>query len=315
VQYHLQPGKLADSVKAGANRRFFVAARAVWKGSIKLSLISIPIRVFPATSAASDVSFRQLHRKCHTPIQLRKWCPHCEQMVESADLVKGYETSKGHFVVVTEEEIGGLRPESTHVIDLSHILDAAAIDPIYIERSYFLAPDSKMAGPTFAVLRDALGDLAGIGRLALHGREYLVAVLPRDPGLVLYTLRTAGEVRDMSGMDTLAFADVKTRPDEVKLARQVLGALDHETRLSAFTDHYEEALRAMLASKTAVEVEAPGRAAPPKVVNLMDALRESLAHVHTKHRTPAARHTRTPARAASHPSRAGGAARRHRKAS
>jgi DNA end-binding protein Ku len=279
-----------------------VAARPVWKGAIKLSLISIPIRAFPATDSSSDVSFRQLHRRCHTPIQLKKWCPHCEEEVGAADIVKGYESSKGHYVIVTEEEIAKVRPETTHVVDLSHILETKDVDPIYIERSYFLGPDNKNAGGAFAVLREALEGQAAVGRLALHGREYLVAVLPRETGLVMYTLRTAGEVRDMSGIETLEFAETKTKPEEVRLARQVLKALDHETELSAFTDHYEEALRAMLAAKTEVEAPAEGGAKPAKVVNLMDALRQSLANVNAEKKTPArGGHTRKPARVIAHP--------------
>jgi DNA end-binding protein Ku len=284
-----------------------VAARPVWKGAIKLSLISIPVRVFPATDSRSDVSFRQLHRKCHTPIQLRKWCPHCEEEVGSDDIVKGYESSKGRYVLVSEEEIAKVRPSSTHVIDLSHVLATSDIDPIYIERSYFLAPDNRNAGSPFAVLREALEGQAGVGRLALHGREYLVAVLPREEGLVMYTLRTAGEVRDMSDIETLEFAGGRTRPDEVRLARQVLNALEHETQLSAFTDHYEEALKAMLAARAGEEVEAvagPTGPAPKKVVNLMDALRQSLAAVSTPAKKPArARHPRRAARVISHPGR------------
>jgi DNA end-binding protein Ku len=283
-----------------------VAARPIWKGAIKLSLISIPVRVFAATNSSSDVAFRQLHRKCHTPIQLKKWCPHCEEEVTAGEIVKGYESSKGRYVVVAEEDIKKLRPESTHVIDLSHILETKDIDPIYIERSYFLAPDNKNAGSPFAVLREALEGQAGVGRLALHGREYLVAVLPRESGLVMYTLRTAGEVRDMSGIDTLEFAEPKTRPDEVRLARQVLNALDHETKLSAFTDHYEEALRAMLAAKSGTEIEASEEAKPGagKVVNLMDALRQSLASVSTTKRKPArSKHPGRAAKVITHPTR------------
>jgi DNA end-binding protein Ku len=272
--------------------------------------------VFPATDASSDVSFRQLHRKCHTPIQLKKWCPHCEEEVGASDIVKGYESSKGRYVLVTDEEIAKVRPENTHVIDLSHILDTTEVDPIYIERSYFLAPDTSNAGGPFAVLREALDGQAGVGRLAMHGREYLVALLARENGLVMYTLRTAGEVRDMSGMDTLAFAEGKTKPDEVRLARQVLNSLDHKTKLSAFTDHYEESLRAMLAAKTETEVETeekPRAGGTKKVVNLMDALRQSLAAVNSERKTPArAKAGRKPAHVVAHP---GSAGRRTRRAS
>jgi len=264
-----------------------VAARSTWKGSLKLSLISIPIRVFPATNQGSDVSFRQLHRKCHTPIKMKRWCPHCEEEVGLDDIVKGYETSKGHYVMVEKEEIEKLRPESTRTVDLSHLLDASAIDPLYIERAYYLAPDNKAAASSFNVMREALSGKAAVGRLALHGREYLAAVLPRDKELVLYTLRTSGEVRDAGTIEELKFASAKPRTEEVKLARQVLNSLDTAADLSAFTDHYEESLKEMLSAKHAIAVSEDGEPAAAAPVNLMDALRKSLAQVSAAKKKPA----------------------------
>lgn len=264
-----------------------MAARSTWKGSLKLSLISIPIRVFPATNPSSDVKFRQFHRKCHTPIQMKRWCPHCEEEVALDDVVKGYESAKGHFVMVEKEDIEKIRPESTRTVDLSHILDESAIDPIYIERAYFIAPDNKAAGASFAVMREALAGKAAVGRLALHGREYLVAVLPRDKELLLYTLRTSGEVRDAGSIDELKYATAKPRADEVKLARQVLGSLETAADLSAFTDNYEEALKEMLHSKHAEVVTERGKPAATAPVNLMDALRKSLAQVSAEKKRPA----------------------------
>ena len=265
-----------------------MAGRPTWKGSLRLSLITIPIRVFPATNASSDVSFRQLHRKCHTPIQLKKWCPHCEEEVPADAIVKGYESSKGQYVVVEEKEIANLRPETTHVVDLAHVVDASQIDPIYIERSYYIAPDSKPAGPAFSVFRQALEGKAAIGHLALHGREYLVAILPREDVLLLHTLRTAGEVLAADAVSGLEFAETKVRPEELKLARQVLDSLRSDATLSSFTDHYQDALRDMLAKKRPEELAEPDKGTRAPVVNLMEALRQSLAHASTGHKRTAA---------------------------
>jgi DNA end-binding protein Ku len=264
------------------------SSRATWRGSIRFSLVTIPIRVFPATTT-SDVAFRQLHSVCHTPIQLKKWCPQCEQEVGADELVKGYESAKGQFVVVDEEEIKKARPESTHTVALSYMLDLKAIDPLYVERAYFLAPDNKEAGSAYAVLREGLGDRAGIGHLSLRGREYLVAVVPKDDHLEMYTLRTAGEVRDASDIDELSFAAGKVKPDEIRLARMVLEHLPEAPKLSTFTDRYQETLREMLAAKVPeARVAEPGRAGKrDKVVNLMDALRESLSQVKTTTTRPA----------------------------
>ena len=270
-------------------------ARATWKGAIRISLITIPIRVFPATNPASDVSFRQLHRRCKTPIQLKKWCPHCEEEVQAEDIVKGYESSKGQFVLVEEEEISKLRPESTRVIDIAHVVDASKIDPLLIERAYFLAPDTKIAGPSFAVLRESIDGRAGVGRLALHGREYLVAVVPRDEALLMYTLRTSGEVRNAGNIEELEFARVKAKSDEVKLARQVLQHYEQDVDLSTFTDHYQKSLRAMLQAKAPDStIVTKGGKPAGRVVDLMEALRQSLARVSSE--KPRSARAKTPAR-------------------
>ncbi len=266
-----------------------MAARSTWKGSIRISLITIPIRVYPATNPSADVSFRQLHRKCKTPIQLKRWCPHCEEEVELGDIVKGYESAKGQYVLVEKEDIEKIRPESTHVVDISHVLDASTVDPIYIERSYYLAPGDKSAGPSFAVLRDSISGRACVGHLALHGREYLVAVLPREDALIMYTLRTAREVRQLDAVEELSYARTRVKPEEMKLARQVLQHFETDADLSSFTDRYQEALREMLQSKGAAEavaVESKG-GKPGKVVDLMAALRESLNRIESQKKRPA----------------------------
>src|SRR5436853_7082437 len=184
-----------------------MSARALWKGTLRLSLIQIPIRVFAATDSDSGVSFRQLHRKCHTPIQYKKWCPHCDEEVTKDEIVKGYETQKGHYVVLEEEEIKGARPEVTHTINVAQVVANSVIDPLMVERRYYVAPDGKAAGPAFAVMRDSLEGRAAVGKLALYGRDYLVAVVPREASLVMFTLRGPSEVRSLDNIDELKFAE------------------------------------------------------------------------------------------------------------
>jgi DNA end-binding protein Ku len=255
-----------------------MALRATWKGSLKLSLITIPIRAFSATTDTADVSFHQVHRECKTRIRLKKWCPTCDREVERDEVVKGHEREDGDFVLVEEEDIKALRPESTRVAHISHVVSASSIDPVLVERSYYLAPDTKAAGPSFAVIRDALDEQAAVGRLAIHGREYLVAVMRRDDALILHTLRTTGEVRKSTAIRELEFADVKSPAPEIRLARQVLASFDSGAEIESFTDNYQKALKAMLARKkgTTVGTAAEDDGAPKKVVNLMDALRKSL---------------------------------------
>ncbi len=240
-----------------------MAARPTWKGYLKISLVNIPVRVFPATDAAATISFNQLHRECRTRIQQKKWCPTCQVEVPNTDLVKGYEFEKGQYVVLDEEDIAKVRPASTRVINVVQFANASAIDPVYVERPYYLAPDGQVAAEAFAVMREGMVGKAAIGKLALYGREYLVAIQPRENGLVMYTMRHASEVRAMSAIDELKTVPAKIKPDEVKLARQVIGSFETEGDLTQYRDDYQDELRKIIDAKIAGEeiVDAAGGSA------------------------------------------------------
>jgi DNA end-binding protein Ku len=257
-----------------------MAARPTWKGYLKISLVNIPIRVFPATDAAATISFNQLHRECRTRIQQKRWCPSCQVEVPNTDIVKGYEFEKGKYVVMEEDDLAKVRSESTRVINIVQFADAKLIDPVYVERPYYLAPDGAVASEAFAVMREGMAGKAAIGKLALYGREYLVAIQPRENGLVMFTLRHASEVRAMSAIDELKTVPVKIKPDEVRLARQVIGNFETEGDLTQYKDDYQTELRKMIDAKIAGEdIVAPTEDEAPKVVNLMEALRQSLDRV------------------------------------
>ena len=259
-----------------------MAARPTWKGFLKISLVNIPVRVFPATDAAATISFNQLHAECQTRIQQKRWCPNCEREVPNSEIVKGYEFEKGRYVVMQDDDIAKVRPESTRVIDLVQFTDAVAIDPIYVERPYYLAPDGQMGMDAFAVMREGMKGKAGIGKLALYGREYLVAVLPKDKGLVMYTMRHANEVRGMDQIEELDSVPDKVKPEEIKLAKQVIENFEGDLDLQEYRDEYQEELRRIIDAKIAgEEVVATAEDTPPNVVNLMDALRQSLDRVST----------------------------------
>ena len=254
-----------------------MAARATWKGYLKVSLVNIPIRVFPATDSAASISFNQLHAECQTRIQQKKWCPTCQREVPNTELVKGYEFEKGRFVVMTEEDIAKVRPQSTRVIDLVQFATVESLDPIYFERPYYLAPDSQVAADAFAVIREGMQGKVGIGKLALYGREYLVAVQPRDKGLVMYTLRQADEIREMSEVGELDLLPKSMKPEEIKLAKQVISTFESNLDLKDYRDEYQTELRRVIDAKIAgEEVVAPAEEMPAKVVSLMEALRKSL---------------------------------------
>ena len=276
-----------------------MAARPTWKGFLKISLVNIPVRVFPATDSAATISFNQLHAECQTRMQQKRWCPKCEREIPISEVAKGFEFEKGRYVVMDEEDLSKVRPESTRVIDLVQFTDAAAIDPIYFERPYYLAPDGQMALESFAVIREGMRGKTGIGKLALYGREYLVAVQPKDKGLMMYTMRRSNEIRSMAAIDELEHVPVKVKPEEIKLAKQVISNFEGELDLADYKDAYQEELQRIIDAKIAgEEVVATEEQAPPKVVNLMDALRQSLDRVSTGKKKAAKVETAKEAKAA-----------------
>src|SRR3977135_3729426 len=139
-------------------------ARPTWKGYLKISLVNIPIKVFPATDAGATISFNQLHAECQTRIQQKRWCPHCDREVPNSELVKGYEFEKGRYAVVSEEDIQKVRVESTRVINLVQFANDSEIDPIYVDRAYYLAPDGPMAAEEFHVMREGMAGTTGSGK-------------------------------------------------------------------------------------------------------------------------------------------------------
>src|SRR4051812_28290845 len=260
-----------------------MAARPTWKGYLKISLVNIPIKVFPATDAGATLSFNQLHAECQTRIQQKRWCSKCEREVPNTDIVKGFEFEKGRYVIVNEDDIEKVRVESTRVISLEKFTDDTAIDPIYLERPYYLAPDGPVARDAFAVIREGMKGKAGIGKVALYGREYLVKVQPREQGLVMYTLRHANEIRSMAAIEELTDMPESVKPEEVKLARQVIGTFEGDVDFQAYRDAYQDGLRDIIDAKIGGrDIVVPQIEAPPKVVNLMEALRKSLDTISAK---------------------------------
>src|SRR5438552_16696256 len=188
-----------------------------------------------------------------------------------------------------EEDIEKVRVESTRVINLEKFTEDTAIDPIYLERPYYLAPDGPVAKEAFAVIREGMKGKAGIGKVALYGREYLVKVQPREKGLVMYTLRHANEIRSMEAIDELADMPATVKPDEVKLARQVMGTFEGDVDFESYRDDYQVGLREIIDAKIeGREIVTQEVEAPPKVVNLMDALRKSLDTISANKKKPAA---------------------------
>ena len=276
--------------------------RPTWKGFLKVSLVTIPVKVFPATESAATLSFNQLHAECQTRIQQKRWCPHCDREVPNSELVKGYEFEKGRYVVVSDDDIQKVRVESTRVINLVQFADDSEIDPIYVDRAYYLAPDGPVAAEAFAVMREGMAGKAGIGKMALYGREYLVAVRPQKKGLVMYTLHHDAEIRSIDQIEELNSVPAKVRPEEMKLAKQVIATFDGELDLKDYKDEYREGLRQIIDAKIAgEEIVAPEVQEPPRVVDLMEALKRSLDSVsHDKKKPAKAQLKKATVRAAKH---------------
>jgi len=265
--------------------------RPTWQGHLKLSLVTCPVALYTATERTGDVHFHMLSAKTHNRIRMIPTDPETGP-IERDDIVKGYEIEKDRYVIVTDDEIDAVRLESTRTIDIERFVDVGDIDRIYWDEPYFLLPDGKLALEAYAVIREAMRRTKRIalGRVVMHTRERLLAIEPRDEGLVAYTLRSQGEVRDPAE----AFDDVPTRradPAMVEIAEKIIAQQSGPFDPSKFTDRYEEALKKLIAQKEKGKgrtVEAP---APEdtKVVDLMAALRRSLGQTAPKRQSAAKR--------------------------
>ena len=254
-----------------------MAGRASWKGYLKLSLVSCPVKLFPATSAtAGKISFNMLHKDTLNRVQQKYHDPELGE-IDRADLVKGYQFEKDKYVVVTAEELDEIEIESSKTVDIDGFVGAGDVDPIYFDSMYYLAPDGPIAEETFGVILEAMrkvGKIA-VARIVLSGRERLVTIQPIEDGFRLTTLRSPKEVREPSSV--LDKLNVKYSKDMLDMAGQIIAQKKMTFAPDAFEDRYEEALLALVRSKIAggqpVITKAPERG---NVVNLMDALKRSI---------------------------------------
>jgi len=254
-----------------------MAARPTWSGHLRLSLVTCPVALYTGTSSASDVSFNLINPKTNNRIKMITTDPDTGPIERSA-LVKGYQVEKGRYVLLTDEEIKSVKLETTRAIDIERFVDAADIDRLYWNDPYYLVPDGDLAVEAFAVIREAMrkSDKIALGRVVMHTRERLVALEPRDNGILCYTLRTDDEVRkpeDYFG----GIKDVKVDAGMIAIAEKIIEQKEGPFEPAEFRDHYEDALRALIAEKekgNKVTVAEPAR--ETEVVDLMEALRRSL---------------------------------------
>jgi DNA end-binding protein Ku len=255
-----------------------MAPRANWKGFLRLSLVTCPVALFPATSESEKVSFNQINRKTGHRIKYQKVDAETGEDVDSEDIVKGYKIDSDTYLEVTKDELDNIALESTHTIEIDQFVPRAEIDDLYIVRPYYLVPDGKVGHDAYAVIRDtikATGKVA-LARVVLTNREHVIALEARDNGLVGLLLRYAYEVRDASDyFDDIK--DVKITKDMLDLARHIVEQKSGHFEPDSFEDHYEAALQNLIEQKQAGRPIAKAKIKTEgNVINLMDALRQSL---------------------------------------
>ncbi len=262
-------------------------ATAVWTGTVTFGLVSIPVKLFTATTS-HNISFNLLHRECKNRINLQNYCAHCECVVDRSELVKGYQYEKNQYVLIEDEDLEAVKPESSSTMDIVQFIDLKDVDPLYYDNAYYLGPD-KGSEKTFALLTRALEKTqkAAIGKLSMRNHEYLTLIRPGMDGLIAHFMLYADEVREN---ENRVPKDVELRAKELQLATQLVENLSEPLKLEAFQDDYVTKLEEMIESKLKgrkLTVVAPK--AKPKVVDLMEALQKSVQSTRRAAKRPAAR--------------------------
>ena len=253
--------------------------RTIWNGSISFGLVNIPIGLALATQR-DDVSFRTLHRECGTPIKQKRWCPHHEREVEPDELVKGWEIAKGEFVLVEESDLEAVALARSQSIDILRFVKLADVDPVYFDRTYYLAPASADAARRpYVLLLRAMQEtgMAAVGKFVLWGKENLCLIRPQGEALAMETLFFVDDVRNKAEIEE-AVEGTEVRKPELQLAEQVIESLVGEWKPEDFENEYRRDLKAMLEAKLAGEkITRPEPVAETPVIDLMEALRRSVA--------------------------------------
>ena len=260
--------------------------RTIWNGSISFGLVNIPVGMALATKPAarqSDVSFRMLHRECGTPIKNKRWCPEHDREVSNDEIVKGWEVAKGQFVIVDDADLEALQTaDDTRTIEITRFVWLGEVDPIYFDRTYFLAPaDAAAQRRPYVLLLEAMKEtgMAAVGKFVRQGAEHFCLIRPKGDALALETLFLAEDVRSEAEIEE-AVGEIAVNDAELELARQVIGSLVGEFDPAELESEYRRDLRALLEAKLAgEEIAVPAAAEEPTapVVDLMEALRASVA--------------------------------------
>jgi DNA end-binding protein Ku len=269
--------------------------RPIWKGAISFGMVTIPVKLYTATES-KDVRFRMLCKKHEAPIEEKRFCTEGGEEIAWAELARGYEVSKGEFVVLDPEEIDEAKPESSTTIDIGDFVEAAEIDPIYFEKSYYLEP-TDVGAKAFSLLKKALEETerVALARVTIRSRERLATLRAYEDTLSLETMFWPDEIRATGALDLPEGAEAKVRATELDMARSLVESLADRFRPEAYTDTYRTALEDLIERKMKGETRNAKRRRPaPKVIDLMEALKASVDEAKGSRRTTSKR--RAPAR-------------------
>jgi DNA end-binding protein Ku len=256
-----------------------MAPRANWKGFLRLSLVTCPIALFPATSESEKISFNQINKKTGHRIRYLKVDAETGEEVSNEDIIKGYQVDKDQYLEVTKDELENIALESTRTIEIDEFVPRSEIDDLYLVRPYYIVPDGKVGHDAYAVIRETIRSLdkVALARVVLTNREHVIALEARDKGLMGTLLRYPYEVRD-AGEYFDDIQDVKITKDMLDLAKHIVEQKSGHFEPQKFEDHYETSLTELLAQKQkGLPIPAAKKPQPGNVINLMDALRQSLA--------------------------------------
>jgi DNA end-binding protein Ku len=254
--------------------------KTIWKGYLKVSLVSIPVKMYNATSRGRQIKFHMLHDKCNSRIKQKKICPKCEREVGKEEIVKGYEYGKDMYVVVREEEIEKAQKETTDFIEVVKFVDKGQIPAIYYFDSHFLVPDGKTGAESFAVFHKAMVDtgMAAVAKVVLRNKEHLLSVMPYNGSLTAYSLHYPGEVQDVESLPELKELQKEEIDDEgLKMAENLIDHMSGDFVPDEYVDEYSEKLKDIIRAKAeGEEIKVAPKAEKGKVVSFMDALEKSV---------------------------------------
>lgn len=250
--------------------------RAIWKGHIRFSLVTIPIRIYNAVDSEQKISFNQLHREDNGPVGYDKKCKKCNKVLTADEIVKGYQYEPEQYVIVQPDDLEKIKLKSTRIIEIEGFIDATEVHPTLFESPYYAGPDGAVAAKTYALLAETLkqSGKVGIGKVVLRDREDVVMIAPHGPGLILHKLRHPKEVRKIDNVPQLE--SMKINKDELKLALNLVESMTTEMKALDMTDRYHDALRDMIEAKIAGKEVVTLAEEEKPIVDIMSALKQSI---------------------------------------